>query len=61
VVNEVEIRYWQVEVSLEYRPDKWNLQLPDVGWNYLDGGTKSVRTSLTQTPTSECRQAIRNP
>ena len=40
VVNEVEIRYWQVEVTLEYRPDKWNLQLPDVGWNYLDGSTK---------------------
>jgi len=40
VVNEAEIRYWQVEVSLEYRPDKWNLQLPNVGWNYLEGGTK---------------------
>lgn len=41
VVNAVEIRYWQVEVTLEYRPDKWNLQLPDVGWNYLDNGTKT--------------------
>ena len=40
VVNEVEIRYWQIEVSLEYRPDKWTLQLPNVGWNYLDGSTK---------------------
>ena len=40
VVNEQEIRYWQVEVTLEYRPDKWNLQLPNVGWNFLDGGTK---------------------
>lgn len=40
VVNEVEIRYWQIEVSLEYRPDKWNLQLPDIGWNFLDGGVK---------------------
>jgi len=36
VVNEVEIRYWQVEVTLEYRPDGWPLQLPNVGWNYLD-------------------------
>lgn len=41
VVNEVEIRYWQVEVTLEYRPDGWPLQLPNVGWNYLDGGTKT--------------------
>lgn len=40
VVNEVEIRYWQVEVTLEYRPDGWQLQLPNIGWNYLDGGTK---------------------
>ena len=40
VVNEVEIRYWQIEVTLEYRPDRWPLQLPNVGWNYLDGGTK---------------------
>jgi len=40
VVNEVEIRYWQIEVSLEYRPDKWNLLLPNVGWNYLDNGVK---------------------
>ena len=40
VVNEAEIRYWQVEVTLEYRPDGWPLQLPNIGWNYLSGGTK---------------------
>jgi hypothetical protein len=40
VVNESEIRYWQVEVTLEYRPDGWELQLPNIGWNYLDGSTK---------------------
>jgi hypothetical protein len=40
VVNEIETRYWQIEVTLEYRPDKWNLQLPNVGWNYLEGSTK---------------------
>jgi hypothetical protein len=40
VVNGVEVRYWQVEVTLEYRPDGWPLQLPLVGWNYLDGSTK---------------------
>jgi len=36
VVNESEIRYWQVEVTLEYRPDGWPLQLPNIGWNYLN-------------------------
>ena len=40
VVSESEIRYWQVEVTLEYRPDGWPLQLPNIGWNYLEGSTK---------------------
>jgi len=51
VVNEVEIRYWQVEVTLEYRPDGWPLQLPNVGWNYLDGGTKK-RVTVAYDPGS---------
>ena len=41
VVNEVEIRYWQVEATLEYRPDGWDLLLPNVGWNYLEDGAKT--------------------
>jgi hypothetical protein len=40
VVNEVEIRYWQVEVTLEYNPTGWPLLLPNVGWNYVSGGQK---------------------
>ena len=40
VVEEVEIRYWQIETGLEFRPDGWPLQIPNVGWNYLDGGQK---------------------
>lgn len=40
VVNDVELRYWQVEVTLEYRPDGWPLQLPNIGWNYLNAGVK---------------------
>ena len=40
VVNEVEIRFWHIETTLEFRPDGWDLQLPDVGWNYLDGSVK---------------------
>jgi hypothetical protein len=47
VVNEVEIRYWQVEVTLEYRPDGWPLQLPNIGYNYIDpfatGADKKTR------------------
>lgn len=52
VVNEAELRYWQIEVTLEYRPDGWPLQLPDVGWNYLDGSTKK-RAYVTDPDTSE--------
>ena len=40
VVSDVETRYWQIEVTLEYRPDGWPLRLPDVGWNYLASGQK---------------------
>jgi hypothetical protein len=49
VVNESEVRYWQVEVTLEYRPDGWELQLPNIGWNYLDGSTKK-RVTVSYDP-----------
>lgn len=52
VVNETEIRYWQIEVTLEYRPDGWPLQLPNIGWNYLDGTTKK-RAYVTDPDTGE--------
>ncbi|MFM8735371.1 MAG: hypothetical protein ACKOC8_09275 [Pirellulales bacterium] len=38
VVNDVELRYWQITVELIYRRSGWNLLIPDVGWNYLEGG-----------------------
>lgn len=38
VVNDVEIRYWQVTSELVFRASTHNLQLPNVGWNYLNGG-----------------------
>jgi len=38
VVNDTEIRYWQITVELVYRRSGWNLLIPNVGWNYLDGG-----------------------
>ena len=40
VVDNYELRFWQIDVTLEYRPDGWTLRLPNVGWNYLDGSTK---------------------
>lgn len=38
VVNETEIRYWQISVELVYRRSGWNLLVPNVGWNFLENG-----------------------
>lgn len=33
-------RFWRVKVEILYRQTGWPLQLPDVGFNYIDGGQK---------------------
>jgi hypothetical protein len=38
MVNGVEINYWAITSELVYRQTGWNLQLPDVGYNYLLAG-----------------------
>ena len=40
MVNDAEVRYWSITTELVYRQSGWNLLLPDVGYNYLDGGQK---------------------
>jgi hypothetical protein len=40
VVNGAEIKYWSVSVELAYRQSGWRLMLPDVGYNYIEGGSK---------------------
>ena len=59
VVDDQELRYWQIEITLEYRPDKWSLQLPNVGWNYLASGEKR-RVYVLDPDTSE-RVPASNP
>lgn len=34
------IAYWQATAELQYRKTGHNLQLPDVGWNFIAGGQK---------------------
>jgi hypothetical protein len=34
------VTYWATSVQLMYRQTGWRLQLPDVGWNFIDGGQK---------------------
>ena len=38
--NNVKYTYWATTCELLYRESKWNLRIPDVGWNYLSGGVK---------------------
>ena len=38
--NNTTYYYWAATCELLYRESKWNLQLPDVGWNFLEGGQK---------------------
>lgn len=40
IYNLVQVDYWATQVEIHYRQSGWNLQLPDVGWNYLAGGQK---------------------
>jgi hypothetical protein len=40
IVNEQEVRYWQIEVELTYRPDGHALLIPNIGWNYISGTEK---------------------
>ena len=46
VVNDVEINYWAVTIELAFRQTGWNLQLPDIGYHYLDGSDKKQATVL---------------
>jgi hypothetical protein len=34
------VSYWQATAELHYRQSGHNLQLPDVGWNFISGGQK---------------------
>lgn len=61
VVNDVEIRYWSVTVELIYRQSGWPLLLPNVGWNFLDGGEKKrawVKDDAGEKVASSCPVAL---
>lgn len=44
VVNDQTVWYWKVTVELLARQTGWNLLLPDVGFNVIEGGTKKRAT-----------------
>lgn len=40
VVNEEEVRYYKVEAEITAKASTWVLQLPNVGWNYVESGER---------------------
>lgn len=40
VYNNVSYNYWRTTSEIHFRESTWNLFLPDVGYNYLDGNQK---------------------
>jgi hypothetical protein len=44
VVNGLEVNFWSGTTELVFRQSGWNLLLPNVGFNYLDGSTKKRAT-----------------
>jgi hypothetical protein len=40
MVNDVQVRYWQITTELVYRASGWPLLLPNVGWNVKEDGKK---------------------
>jgi len=61
MVNEVEVRYYQITSELVYRASGWPLILPDVGWNYLEAGeTKRAWVLFTDEDGNEERVPAAN-
>lgn len=44
VVNEIEVNYWSGTSELVFRQSGWNLLLPNIGLNYLEGSEKRRAT-----------------
>jgi hypothetical protein len=57
-LNGQEVRYWKITSELLCRQTGWNLLLPDVGFNYIDGSVK--RRADVQGPDGE-QVASANP
>lgn len=60
MVNDVEIRYWQVTAELIYRQSGWPLQLPNVGYNCIEDGEK-IRAYVLDPEDKVTRIACANP
>lgn len=39
-VNDTLVKYWEITVELLYRQTGWNLQIPDIGFNFIENNEK---------------------
>lgn len=61
VINGVELRYWQVTAELVYRRSGWDLQLPNVGWHYIEDGKRRRAYVLDSESTDRLPSATPRP
>lgn len=59
VVNDVQVRYWEVTVELLARQTGWNLLIPDIGYNFIDGGKKKRCKVWAPNPDPETNELIK--
>lgn len=50
-INNTEVPYWKITSELLCRQTGWNLLIPDVGFNYIEGGTRN--RAVVQGPDGE--------
>lgn len=46
IYNAVAYSYWATTSELQFRQSGWNLQLPDVGWNFIDQASGQKRRAM---------------
>jgi hypothetical protein len=44
--NNVTYYYWAATCELVYRESKWNLRIPDIGWNFIDAASGQKRRAM---------------
>lgn len=60
VVDGVEVFYWAITVELLARQTSWNLLIPNVGYNYIEGGVKK-RAYVIDPEDGSSKLATANP
>lgn len=60
VINGVEVSYWKITSELLARQTGWSLLIPDVGFNFIEGGERK-RAFVLGPPPEEEEVATSNP